>query len=328
MAVLSPDPRIASAYVVLFGHYGDVSRQARQRGVCRQWLYCQAAQLTTALEQQQTQLQQLRQQVRELTEQLHQLHQRFEQAVVLDDDLQAHFASVGQAHGVSLPTCQELLEVLRPGRVLSVATLGRRTRAGAGRAGLLLPVLDEWARQMVRDAAGDEIYLKDPVYMIVEQHSLCWLWGRLADSVDGEGWYTAFQQFPRLEQLARDGGTALKKGVALLNADRQEQHQPEVVDQGDHFHALRSGGAGLRKAQQRASRALAAAEQAEQKGQAVRRRGDIHWRGPWQTAWYAWQKAEQVMDEWIELARTWEQTKAALRLIRPEGTLNSRAGAE
>jgi hypothetical protein len=328
MAIVSPDPRIASAYVVLFGHYGDVTRHARQRQVSRQWLYRQAAQLTTALEQQQTQLQQLRQQVLELTQRLHQLHQRLQQAVVLDDDLQAQFASVAQARGISLLDCRELLEVLLPGRVLSVATLGRRTQAAARQAGLLLPVLDDCARQKVRDAAADEIYVRSPVRMVVEQHSLCWVSGRLAESVDGDGWYQEFRQLPRLEQLARDGGNGLKKGVALVNADRQQDHQPLVVDQGDHFHALRPGGVGLRKAQQRASRALAAAEQAEKEWQAVHRRGDKKWEGHCQRARRAWEKAEQLMDEWVELERTWEQTKGALRLITPAGTLNSRAQAE
>ena len=328
MARVSPDPRIASAYVVLFGHYGDVTRQARQRQISRQGLYRQAAQLLATLEQQRTQVQQLRQQVRQLTDQVHHLQQRLDQAVVLDDDQQAEFASVGQACGVSLPDCQTLLEVLRPGGILSVPTLGRRTQAAARQAGRLLPVLDDLARQKARDGAADEIYVKDPVLMIVEQHSLCWLYGRLAQSVEGKDWCAAFRQFPRLEQLARDGGSALQKGMALINTERQEHQQAPVVDQGDHFHALRPGGAGLRKAQQRASKALTAAEQAQKKWQAVHQSGDSHWQESCQQARRAWEKAEQVMDEWIELERTWEQTQAALRLITPEGTLNSRAQAE
>ena len=47
--MLPPTQRIASAYFVLFGHYGDVTRHARARGVCRQWLYREAAGLLREL---------------------------------------------------------------------------------------------------------------------------------------------------------------------------------------------------------------------------------------------------------------------------------------
>jgi len=43
----------------------------------------------------------------------------------------------------------------------------------------------------VREAAADEIYVKDPVLMVVEPESLCWLSGRKSDKVDGDfnQWY-------------------------------------------------------------------------------------------------------------------------------------------
>ena len=64
---------------------------------------------------------------------------------------------VGQARGVTLRDCRALLEVLLPGQVLSVAELGRRTQAAGKKAGAVLAVLDEAARQQVREAAADEI---------------------------------------------------------------------------------------------------------------------------------------------------------------------------
>ena len=36
MGMVAPQQRIASAYFVVFGKYGDVSRYAEERGVCRQ----------------------------------------------------------------------------------------------------------------------------------------------------------------------------------------------------------------------------------------------------------------------------------------------------
>src|SRR5207249_10587094 len=129
--------------------------------------------------------------------------------------------------------------------------------AGLGRrSGEWLPVFGGCARAGGRQAAADELYVNDPVRMVVEQGSLCWLSGQLSAAVDGEGWAQEFRQLPNLEQLARDGGTALAKGVALVNAERQEQGRPPLVDQGDHFHALRGAGGGFRKADRKAVEAV------------------------------------------------------------------------
>ena len=43
MGMVAPQQRIASAFAVVFGGYGDVSRCAQERGVCRQWLYRESA---------------------------------------------------------------------------------------------------------------------------------------------------------------------------------------------------------------------------------------------------------------------------------------------
>src|SRR5712692_8965372 len=155
----------------------------------------------------------------------------------------------------------------------SVATLGRATKAAGAKAGQLLAVLDELAQERLRDAAGDEIYVNDPVLMVVEQESLCWMTGRLSDKVSGEAWAREFRQFPNLEQVARDGGKGLEKGVALVNAERQAQGKPLLVDKGDHFHALRGGSVGLHKDERQAGRALAEAETAQKELEECRRQG-------------------------------------------------------
>src|SRR5881409_3574358 len=254
---------IGSAFVVTWGQYGEVSQFAREQGVSRQWVYREAKQVAVALEGTQTrqQIERLEAEVSQWRQQVTQ--QQISQAVVLDDEKQTEFACVAQACGVTLPQCHTLLEVLIPGKALSVASLGRRTHAAGEKAGALLEVFDEYARPRVRDGAGDEIYVSAPVLMVVEQESLCWVCGRLSDEVSGEAWAQEFGRLPNLEQMARDGGKALAKGMALVNAQRAEQDQEPVVDQGDHFHALWKGGVGLRKAEQRASKALAEAEAAQ-----------------------------------------------------------------
>ena len=327
MGMVVPQQRIASAYFVVFGNYGDVSRYAQERGVCRQWVYREAGWVQKQLQETLLENQGLRQQVEELEQHQADLEKRLAVTVVLDKQKQEEFASVGQAHGVSLPICWSLLEVLIPGQQGSVATLGRATKAAGQKAGQLLAVLDELAQERVRDAAGDEIYVNDPVLMVVEQESLCWMTGRLSAEVTGEAWAREFRQFPNLEQVARDGGKGLAKGVALVNAERQAAGKPLLVDQGDHFHALRGGRGGLAKDARQASKTLAEAETAQKKLEACRRQGTsermatIH-------ALAAWRKAEKAMDTWGERERLWQKTKEALRLFTPAGELNTRPHAD
>lgn len=327
MGMVAPPQRIASAYFVLFGKYGDVSRYAHERGVCRQWVYREAAWLQASMQTQQQERERLRLRVRELEQEKAAYEERLARSVILDADKQAEFATLGQACGVTLSDCQRLLDCLIPGQALSVATLGRRTQAAGQKAGQLLAVLDEVARHQVRDAAADEIYVKDPVLMVVEQKSLCWMSGRLSAEVTGAAWEREFQALPNLEQLARDGGTGLEKGVGLVNAQRQNEKRPQVVDQGDHFHALRHGGVGLRKAQAHASRTLAEAEKAQKEVEACARQGQSQ-TGAAARARCAWQRAEQAMDTWQERERLWQRAKGALELFTPSGELNSRAQAE
>ena len=49
MGMVASQQWIASAYAVLHGRYGDVSRYAQQRGVCRQWVYREATRVQEVL---------------------------------------------------------------------------------------------------------------------------------------------------------------------------------------------------------------------------------------------------------------------------------------
>jgi hypothetical protein len=327
MGMVAPTQRIASAFFVIFGNYGEVSRYAQERGICRQWVYREAASVQDLLTDQQQELQRLRVEVQEVNERCSQLERQLATAVVIDEEKQAEFASVGQARGVTLRDCWGLLEVLIPGNVLGVATLGRRTQAAGERAGKLLAVLDAVARQAVHEVAADEIYVQDAVLMVVEPESLCWLSGQLSDEVSGQAWQKQFACLPNLEQVTRDGGKGLEKGVALVNADRQEQDRPAIVDQGDHFHALRGGRVGVRKAELRAAKALAEAEVAEKELAECGRQGQKK-SGAAARVRHAWKKAEKAMDSWQACEQRWQQTKGTLQLFTPTGELNTRPQAE
>lgn len=153
--------RIASAFAILFGHYGDVTRMARDREQSRQSLYREAEQVIDAVDgaTAHAQIAELQQQLAQLHSQVQALQERLEQAVEITPDKQEEFATVAQAEGVSLSVARRLLRVIAgPRSTPSVPTLGRATREAGQRAGPLLAVLDEAARPRVEQVAADEIF--------------------------------------------------------------------------------------------------------------------------------------------------------------------------
>src|SRR5437870_2986034 len=100
--MVAAEQPIASAFFVLHGQYGDVTRYAPERGVCRQWIYREAAALRTALATAQQKIDDLRQQLRHADEQRAELAARLTRSVVIDAPKQEELACVGQARGVTL----------------------------------------------------------------------------------------------------------------------------------------------------------------------------------------------------------------------------------
>jgi hypothetical protein len=330
VCIVAPPDRLASASAVFFGQRGDVSRLAEQRQVSRQRLYREADAVVAELhgQEHQQQLLHLQEQIAQLQVRLDQLQAQQPFTVVLGPDKPAEFAATAQAEGVSLPVARRLLSVFLGQQTPSVATLGRATHQAAVQAGPLLEVFDKQLRPLVRNAAGDEIFFgKKPGLMVVEPESYCWVSGRLADKRDGEEWEKELQLLPALEHFARDGGTGLQKGVALINQQRQAQQKPLVGDQLDHFHTLREGRRALRKSQVKAERALKAAAAADAKVAKRERQGQA--RTGYQTAAVLkWQQAEEAYDAWVEAEQILEAIREALRPFTAQGALNSRQKAE
>ncbi len=136
MCIVAAAPRIASAAAVLHGPYGEVSRYAQQRGVSRQCVYREADWVLDRLgDRAHQQLDGLRQRLQHLEQRHAELQRQLAQAIVLDKDKQAECAAVGPARGISLSDVQALLEVLRPGSIAGVSTLGRWTQAAGRRPG-------------------------------------------------------------------------------------------------------------------------------------------------------------------------------------------------
>jgi uncharacterized coiled-coil protein SlyX len=154
--------RIASAFAVLCGQYGDVSQMAQDRERSRQSLYREAERVVDALDgtAAQARIDELQRQLAEQRAHVQALQERLKHAVEITSDKQDEFATVAQAEGVSLGVARRLLQVMSgPSGGRAVATLGRATLDAGKKAGPLLKVLDEVVRPEVKQATADEIFL-------------------------------------------------------------------------------------------------------------------------------------------------------------------------
>jgi hypothetical protein len=154
--------RIASAFAVLCGQYGDVTKMAQDREQSRQSLYREAEQVAHAVDgaAAQARIDELQRQLAEQRAEVQTLRGRLKHAVEITPDKQNEFATVAQAEGVSLSVARRLLRVVAgPRATPAVATLGRATLEAGKHAGGLLEVLDEVARSKVEQGTADEIFL-------------------------------------------------------------------------------------------------------------------------------------------------------------------------
>jgi hypothetical protein len=320
---------VASANTVFNGQHGDITRQARLRQLHRQTLYRQAEHIARALDDShhRTQREQLRQQLRLAQQLIHDLQRQHWRRPELSDDRLAHFAATAQAEGVSLPCARRLLEVFLAQHTPSVARLGRWTQQAGQQAAARLTVLDEHSRRLVRQAAADEIFVgRRPILMVVEPDSLCWQTGQLAEQRDGATWANVLGKLPSLEQLIRDGGTGLAKGVEQVNAARCAASLPVVADQLDHFHLLREGTRALRRLHGQATHALERAEHAEALVARRQRQGQSR-AGVASVAARRWREAEAVFTRWSAQEHAWQRLRDGVQLFTPTGELNTRTQA-
>jgi hypothetical protein len=153
--------RIASAFAVLCGQYGDVTKMANGREQSRQSLYREAEQVANAVDgaAAQARIDELQRQLAEQRAEAQALQERLKHAVGITPDKQDEFATVAQAEGVSLSVARRLFRVVEGSESTpSVATLGRATLEAGKRAAPLLEVLDEAARPKVKQGTADEIF--------------------------------------------------------------------------------------------------------------------------------------------------------------------------
>src|SRR3954462_13108140 len=93
--------RIATAFAVFCGQYGDVTEMARDREQSRQWLYRDAERVVDALDGTvaQARLGELQRQLGEQRARVQVLQGRLMHAIEIPPDKQDEFATVAQAEG-------------------------------------------------------------------------------------------------------------------------------------------------------------------------------------------------------------------------------------
>jgi hypothetical protein len=328
MSNIAAPPQIASAAAVFYGRHGDVTRLARQRGVCRQRLYRDAHAVAAAIagNPARQRLRRLRQCLGHTRQRLADAQRQLRHTVRIDAERQAQFAATAQALGVSLTAAHALLAVLLPATAPSVSRLGRLAQDAGRRARAVLGVLDAFSRPKARQVAADELFSgRRPVLVTLEQDSLCWLGGRLAPCRDGPQWAEEFRPLPHAEQVTRDGGHGLRKGLAQVNRERQRAGRPAIADQEDHFHLLQRARRALREVRAKAVRAFRQAEAAQRGFDRDRWRGIRRSAAQGHSVRLKWSKAQAAWDRWAVQERAFERLRQALRLFTPEGQLNTRA---
>jgi hypothetical protein len=148
---------IRNAAAVFTGRYGAVHDQARQAGCSRQAVYQHARQVEDQLTHLPAEVQRLRAENEQLRQALAQATQP--PAPPLQEAQLRRFAVTGQAMGISLRQCEELLGAVMPADdVPDHATLGRWAAAAARQAGVVLAAVDPLCAAAAATLCVDEIF--------------------------------------------------------------------------------------------------------------------------------------------------------------------------
>ena len=188
-------------------------------------------------------------------------------------------------------------------------------------------MLDEKARPLLTPALADALDVKPPVLMVVEPQSLGWLSGQGLPSLRGERWAEEWAQRPNREQVTRDGGSCLSKGVTQLKRPRRRQGRSPVADQLDPFQVWREGGRGVGWAERAAPRAQVALVKAEAE-RAERQRQGQPLTGLGNRIRARRVRAARALEAWIEGDRLWQQAKAAVQPFTAAGEFSTWPRAE
>lgn len=185
-------------------------------------------------------------------------------------------------------------------------------------------MLDEFTRPRVTEGTFDEIFVgRKPILMGVEPNSFCWVTGELAENRDGPSWARHFDGFEQLEHAVTDAGSGLLKGLTLSNERRQQAGRKPVEHSLDVFHTKYEGGRAWRVTESRVWKAQKKADDLWRPLEKRRRQGKSI-QSQTQRAHAASRRAEQLLEEAIQVETAWKQVCSTLEWFTPEGELNTR----
>lgn len=341
MTTLSVFTWIGNAAAALCGKHGDVTRQAEEQDCSRQTVYDHAAKVEKAVADAQLpgpSREQLLHEVAALRKENQELWHAYLQAINFPQSTQQQFATCASALGLSLSQILFLLAILLPqSRMPSRATLGRWVNHSAQRARLLLAVLDRACRGLVLSLCLDEIFFhRKPVLMGIEPQSMAWVLGQRANDRGGDTWAVALQAWPKVQDVAVDGGAGLQRGLEKAARQRQQaaaqspdgQPARPLHPQLDVFHTRRDGGRVLRQRWKHAEKLWDRAVALERAKQRFDRTGVDGRKFSQAKVNKAWAKAILEFEKACREEQAWQRACAALAVWRPDGQLNDRTGAE
>jgi len=338
MARLALTAWIGNACAALFGRHGAVSHQAQTASCSRQTVYDHADKVQQAVADAQLHgpsRQRLLADVQALRDENQQLWDWLEHSIDCPKPKCRQFAVAAAAMGLSLLQTLTLLAILLPARQLpGRTTLGRWVQQAARQAGLLLQVLDAACQRLVLVLCLDEIFFRrQPVLMAVEPHSMTWVLAQRAPDRSGPTKALALAAWPKVRDVALDGGSGLELGLKLARRKRQEdvaKTKTEAVPLAarlDVFHTRREGERALRLEWARAEEAWQEAEKADRAKGRYDRSGCDRRRFSKAVTGKHWTKAKAALLQAEAVEAAWGQAVAALEVFRPDGRLNDRAWA-
>jgi hypothetical protein len=145
---------------------------------------------------------------------------------------------------------------------------------------------------------------------------------------DAPTWEHQLAPFDRLEFVISDAAKGIAKAVSNLAGARRDDPKAPILEHGlDVFHTTMEAKRVLARHWRRAEAAWEKAEAADLEVARSKQQG-IDARGAARTAWAAWDRAAQALEQAERLEAAWHRAHAALDLFRADGRLNHRSHAE